>query len=1007
MNYLRLLILSLTPALLIAQTGPGGIGNTSTNGLWLDANTVTVANGNPVHTWSDRSGNGNDAFQSNSANQPLLVENSSFNNYSFLNFTDSNSNWMQVADAPILDGTSSINYFAVARPTTLSGIGTIVAKRRDLNGFTPDYAYTFFWNGSTLNTDINTNNERVTTASVFNPNTNYILSFGFDGAKTAASRNTMSRNASVLRTGSESSTAIVNSSAPLTIGRLDVTDGRDLNGDIAEIIHFNRELNATESNIVNNYLSAKYNIPIDPAIDYYTQDDPANGDFDHDVAGIGREPGTSFPSGQHLDSQGTGIVRISSPSNIGAGDYLFWGRDTKSGVTPSFIVNPFDNDLILDTKWRVSNVSNGVGGNLTFEIDLTGIVTPDGCDELELIIDNDSDFSSPKFPETLSLSGSIATATTNVGFDDGDYFTIVRKNVVIYDGTSWFNGSGPGNTPDVTDDCKDLYILSNPRVDLGNFHVRSINMLTNSTLRVNNDEVITVDKGIFIDSHARIILRNGSQLIQNHIGSNLNSGDGILRIRQQGTANRYNYNFWSSPVNRSGDWQLQYLENNNGPILFSPFSDGNPSAGANPLTLSGRWLYTYNGARNDYNAWNYVGASGPILPGEGYTMKGSGIGTGFYTYFFDGVPNSGDIRIPVSPNGSVLIGNPYPSALDMDQFLSDNSTNTTATAYFYEQFDTNNSHLLIEYEGGYATRNLMMGTPATADSSGLTSGMGTASKPAPNQFTAVAQGFFIDTTTGADIIFNNAQRDFVKENDSNGSVFYRSSGTSNQVLNDDSRTRLTLSFSKPNAYVKYIGLGYDARATDGVDNGFDAIDKNEEPDGMRWYLEQKDYIIQALPQFDENDILPLNFNIENAGDYTIDIESIVNSPAGMEVYLHDQLNGLEYKLHEGPATITLPVMDQVTDRFSIRFQTSSTLTVGTELLEDITIQYLNRDSLLEIINPTSFKANEVRVIHINGQLLHTIDNPKSRESLSLNSGVYIVQLSLINGLQISEKILVE
>ncbi len=1005
-NRLILVLLGLFSISLTAQNGPGGVGDSSINGLWLDANTIAVSNGDPVPTWNDTSGNGNDAFQTVISDQPSYIAASSFNSYPALDFNRSSSQWMQVADAPILDGTSSINYFAVVRPTNLSGINAIVAKRREYSGFNSDYAYTFFFNGTPLNLDINTANNRFN-ASGFSSNTNYLLSFGFDGARSSSSRSVISRNGAVIRTSSESSTSIIDSSSPLTIGLLNVADGRYLDAEIAEIIHFNRELNATESIIVNNYLSAKYDISIASAIDYYTQDDPANGDFDHDVAGIGREPGTSFPSGQHLDSQGTGIVRISSPTNIGSGDYLFWGRDTKSGVTPKFVINTVDNNLILDTKWRVSNVSNGIGGNLNFEIDLTGVVEPDGCDDLQLIIDNDSDFSSPKFPETLSLSGTIATAITEVGFDDGDYFTIVRNNVVIYDGTTWFNGSGSGSIPDLTDNCKDLYILSGPRVDLGNFSVRSIQLFGNARLRVNNDEVAIVENGIFIDTNARIILRGRSQLIQNHTGANLNSGDGILRARQQGTANRYNYNFWSSPVHRSGNWQLQYLQNGNGPVLFSPISEANPSAGDNPLTLSGRWLYTYNGARNDYNAWNYIGASGAILPGEGYTMKGSGIGTGTYNYLFDGTPNSGDISIPVTANGSVLVGNPYPSALDMNQFLSDNAANTTATAYFYEQFDTNNSHLLNEYQGGYATRNLMMGTPATADTSGLTSGLGTASKPAPNQYTAVAQGFFMDTTTGADIVFNNDQRDFVRENDATGSVFYRASGNSNPALIGDSRTTITLSFSKPNAYVKYIGLGYDSRATYGVDNGFDAIDKNDEPDGMRWYLNQEDYIIQALPQFNKADVLPLRFNIENAGNYTIGIESVKNDPGNLQIYLFDQLTGVEYKLNDGPVNLTLPILNQVSDRFSIRFESIATLTVETTALENVSVQFLNRESVLEIRNATNLSIEKAQVFSMNGQLLHIINEPKTHTGLNLSSGIYIVQLMTQNGLQKSEKFIVE
>ena len=57
-------VLLLTGSLsLIAQTGPGGVGNSSNNVVWLDGNTVTTATHPNIATWLDQSGNGNDFTQ--------------------------------------------------------------------------------------------------------------------------------------------------------------------------------------------------------------------------------------------------------------------------------------------------------------------------------------------------------------------------------------------------------------------------------------------------------------------------------------------------------------------------------------------------------------------------------------------------------------------------------------------------------------------------------------------------------------------------------------------------------------------------------------------------------------------------------------------------------------------------------------------------------------------------------------------------------------------------------
>jgi hypothetical protein len=71
-----LLLASVTVS--FGQTGPGGVGNSSTNVLWLsadsqvfsDAGVTPAANTNNVGQWNDRSGNGRNAAHATVAERP-------------------------------------------------------------------------------------------------------------------------------------------------------------------------------------------------------------------------------------------------------------------------------------------------------------------------------------------------------------------------------------------------------------------------------------------------------------------------------------------------------------------------------------------------------------------------------------------------------------------------------------------------------------------------------------------------------------------------------------------------------------------------------------------------------------------------------------------------------------------------------------------------------------------------------------------------------------------------
>ena len=62
MRYLNLFALLLPLAPAMAQTGPGGVGTSTNNVLWLDAGYGVTHLLGAVTIWGDRSGNGNHAY---------------------------------------------------------------------------------------------------------------------------------------------------------------------------------------------------------------------------------------------------------------------------------------------------------------------------------------------------------------------------------------------------------------------------------------------------------------------------------------------------------------------------------------------------------------------------------------------------------------------------------------------------------------------------------------------------------------------------------------------------------------------------------------------------------------------------------------------------------------------------------------------------------------------------------------------------------------------------------
>lgn len=958
-----------------SQTGPGGVGNTDGTSdliLWFRTDNGITTSGSSISSWENSAGYSELNLTPSSGTAPILVSNNvngydevKFNAQGFLytglNLTTSNF---------VTNQASTFTVTQLISKTSSNTYGTYPLNANRFNAHIP-------WNNNIAYFDIGQccgSSARLQVSQSLNSYYNYSLwTYGAN----SASGKQMYRNGNLLVSKNGSSTFNRHNTSRFQIGQ-------NYKGNIPEIVVYKSKVNTAQRIIVDNYLSAKYGLSLS-SNDLYTQDDSGNGDFDYHVAGIGQaSDGTN-----HTNSKGTGIVQMHTPSSLSDGEYLFWGENVKD-ANYEFTTDPVNYMEQLSSKWRVTKINNLGTVTVSFDISAIDLSKKQDCQSLQLVVDSNNDFSTA-VSYNLTITGNTATVT-NISFNDGDYFTLQYLDQIMWDGSTFFNGSGTANAPNDTNECLKLTVKAGATATLtANAHVREIEIENGAMLKVENGILLEVENRIV--NNGFIDLQGEAQLIQNHTGISTNSGSGELKTSQQGTLNLYNYNYWSSPVNRDGAWKIKYLEETNGVVNFAFQNDADPTT--SPITLSSKWLYGFNAVQGNYYGWNYLGIDTDIAPGIGYSMKGSGstqtASVLEENYFFKGTPNNGDYTYTVTGGNNFLVGNPYPSALNALEFINDNLSTIDGTLYFWEQFETNNTHVTADYQGGYATLNLMMGISAVAAPN--TNG-GVSSKGAPKTSIPVGQGFFVNVDNGGSLVFKNSQRVFARESLSESTFFKQNASVSNTV--DDNRIKFWLTFSDPMNRERELGFGYDTNASSNYDRGYDAINYSNFPDDISWVIPDYNLSIQALQEFNIEDEMPLFIKIETPGTYTLALKNTANFPESTPIYLKDNLNSIYYNLKEAPASLFFEAGED-DSRYSIVYKQEETLSVDNNTLSNnaFSVTYNNQSQQLTLNNYMELSTiKRLNIYNLLGQKIVSLNKLESNTiTLSqLSNAVYIIEI---------------
>ena len=347
--------------------------------------------------------------------------------------------------------------------------------------------------------------------------------------------------------------------------------------------------------------------------------------------------------------------------------------------------------------------------------------------------------------------------------------------------------------------------------------------------------------------------------------------------------------------------------------------------------------------------------------------------------------------------------------------------------YFWDHF-ASSTHVLSEYQGGYATYTLIGGTAAISNDVRINN-TGAVGTKIPERYIPVGQGFFVSaivdaaltgltTVDGGDILFKNSQRIFKKEavtGTNSGSVFLRSSNTKSdaEAVDEDidPRQKIRLMLDSAKGYHRQLLVGVDENASNNFDLGYDAALIEDNKEDMYWQFNNAKFIIQAVNNFDEQQVLPLGIKTNIEGLSTLKIDTLENIEDGMQIFIHDKELGLYHDLRANNYEVYLTTGEHH-ERFELTFsKPSASLSVDDFEVNSLQTYFSNEKKSIIVHNPMLEQIKTIEMVNMLGQSVYRFDyeiseNYTELKTNPLSVGTYIIKAETTEG-TISKKVLVQ
>ncbi len=541
-----------------------------------------------------------------------------------------------------------------------------------------------------------------------------------------------------------------------------------------------------------------------------------------------------------------------------------------------------------------------------------------------------------------------------------------------------YNGTWQG----VPDETKSVIIQSNLTLTQP-LHVCSCEVAGTAILTVNSGVTLTVEGDVTVSNSAELVIRDTGSLLQ--IENNAVNTGKITVYRKTTPMKPADYTYWSSPVS---DWRLNQLSPNTPSNRFYSYSP----------TIA-NWVVHTGGNEIMQASKGYI-----VRAPNGWSLTNAT--NGIYEGTFKGTANNGIINVPVikGAHTSNLIGNPYPSAIDIDEFILNpaNAAIFDGTIYLWTHNTAISSSIPGNYvynytSDDYASYNLTGGVKSA--STAITGGV------EPSGKIASGQAFFIDVKSSLPNgnytgVFNNQMR-IADENNQ----FFRTELPKSTEAVEKNRLWLNI-FNTGGAYHETL-LGYVQGATNELDYGYDGKFINAGNFVSIYSILNTDKLsiqARALP-FNQQEVIPIGYRSSITGQMGISIEKKDGFFANQTVFLHDYVLGITHNLTEGPYWFTAQ-QGTFDTRFELRF-VDGTLSIDQPINQSSNVQIVGQNNVLEIKSNTT-SIDSVYIYDVTGKLLRTEKEIQSNQYLSkplyIANQVVIVKVVLENDQIITQKI---